>query len=113
MKRVTGIGGLFFKSGDPAKALDWYREHLGIEAADWGGFAFRWREHDEAEEVGYTVWSPFPDDTTYFAPSDGSFMFNFRVDDLVGLIDALESEGVEVVGDIEEHENGKDRKSVV
>jgi predicted enzyme related to lactoylglutathione lyase len=107
MKRVTGLGGMFFRSRNPKAALEWYRRHLGVDSADWGGFAFQWRQKEQPEEVGYTVWSAFPDDTKYFAPSKESFMVNFRVEDLGGLIAALKAEGVEVVGDIEQHENGK------
>jgi len=107
MKRVTGLGGVFFKCANQASAIDWYRKHLGIEAADWGGFAFRWREPEDTEEIGYTVWSAFPKDTKYFAPSESAHMVNFRVADLEGLMTALREEGVEIVGDIEQHENGK------
>jgi predicted enzyme related to lactoylglutathione lyase len=107
MKRVTGLGGMFFKSRDPKAALDWYRKHLGIDSADWGGFAFQWRQREQPDEVGHTVWSAFADDTEYFAPSNESFMVNFRVDDLDGLIAALETEGVDVVGEVQHHENGK------
>jgi catechol 2,3-dioxygenase-like lactoylglutathione lyase family enzyme len=105
--RVTGIGGLFFRSADPETTLDWYRRHLGIDAADWGGFAFQWQEKDRPGEIGYTVWAAFPSSTEYFAPSKESFMVNFRVVDLTTLIAALEDEGVEIVGEIEEHPNGK------
>ena len=107
MKRVTGLGGVFFRSRDPKAALQWYRKHLGIESADWGGFAFQWIQKERPDEVGYTVWSAFPEDTEYFAPSQESFMVNFRVHDLGRLIAALEAEGIEIVGEIEQHENGK------
>lgn len=107
MKRVTGLGGMFFKSHDPKGVLDWYRTHLGIDSADWGGFAFRWLDEKRPEETGYTVWGAFPQDTKYFAPSQQPFMVNFRVADLDGLITALKKEGVEVVGEVEVHENGK------
>jgi catechol 2,3-dioxygenase-like lactoylglutathione lyase family enzyme len=107
MKRVTGLGGMFFRSRDPKETLAWYRRHLGIESADWGGVAFRWREPDRPDETGYTVWSAFPHDTGYFAPSEHAYMMNFRVDDLVGLVAALRAEGVEVVGEISEEPNGK------
>lgn len=105
--RVTGIGGLFFKSKDPGRTLDWYREHLGIDAADWGGYAFRWGDHHEPGQTGYTVWGAFPDSTNYFDPGEQSFMINFRVVDLTGLIASLKEGGVEVVGEVEEHPNGK------
>ena len=107
MKRVTGIGGIFFTSPDPKAAVDWYRTHLGIDAADWGGFAFQWRETEDPEEVGYTVWSAFKEGTDYMAPSTQPFMVNFRVHDMDALIEALKSEGVELVGDVQEHENGR------
>jgi predicted enzyme related to lactoylglutathione lyase len=105
--RVTGIGGIFFKSDDPARVLEWYRTHLGIASGDWGGFAFQWSEKDRPKETGYTVWTPFPDTTHYFSPSVQPFMINFRVADLVSLIATLRKEGVEVVGEIEENPNGK------
>jgi predicted enzyme related to lactoylglutathione lyase len=107
MGRVTGLGGMFFKSRDPKGTLDWYRTHLGIDSADWGGFAFQWLEKDRPEQTGYTVWSAFPEDTKHFAPGDQSFMVNFRVSDLDGLMAALKQAGVEVVGAVEQHENGK------
>lgn len=105
--RVTGIGGVFFRSTDPAETRNWYRTHLGIDAADWGGFAFRWQEQDQPEETGYTVWGVFSDTTEYFGPGDQSYMLNYRVADLTGLIDALRQEGVEIAGEIEQHPNGK------
>ena len=107
MKRVTGLGGVFFRSGDAKGTLAWYRRHLGIDTADWGGYAFRWLEREQPDETGYTVWSAFPEDTKYFAPSEHAFMVNFRVADLEGLIAALRSEGVEMVGEIAHEENGK------
>jgi predicted enzyme related to lactoylglutathione lyase len=97
---------MFFRSRDHKKTLDWYRQHLGIDAADWGGLAFQWLEKDQPEETGYTVWAAFPEDTNHF-PSDQRFMVNYRVDDLEALVGALRTEGVEIVGDIEQHENGK------
>ena len=107
MKRVTGLGGMFFRSGDPKGVLAWYREHLGIESDAWGGFAFRWLDREQPEETGYTVWSAFPEDTKYFAPSEHAFMVNFRVADLEGLLEALRAEGVEVVGEMAQEGNGK------
>lgn len=106
-RRVTGIGGVFFKSADPAGTREWYRDHLGIESEDFGGFAFQWSEKDRPSETGYTVWSAFPDSTDYFAPSEQPFMINFRVQNLTLLLAALKEEGVEVVGEIEQHPNGK------
>lgn len=107
MKRVTGIGGMFFKSADPERTLEWYRQHLGIPLQEWGGSTFRWLDPDQPGEIGYTVWSAFPDTTRYFEPSSEPFMMNFRVDDLEAVIEALRSEGVEVIGEIEQHPNGR------
>ena len=104
--RVTGLGGVFFKSEDPAALLNWYRTHLGIASREWGGFPFQWQEKGRPGEIGYTVWSVFPESTEYFSPSEQSFMVNFRVTDLAGLIAALQEEGVEVVGTIEQSPNG-------
>lgn len=107
MKRVTGIGGIFFKAKDPKGLGAWYKKHLGVDVADWGGAAFRWNGPDNPEGVGTTVWNPFSADTSYFAPSSAPFMINYRVDDLHGLLAALRAEGVHVEGKVEESEYGK------
>lgn len=104
MKRVTGIGGIFFKARDPQALGEWYRQHLGLDVADWGGVAFRWAD-DSA--TGTTIWSPFKDDTGYFAPSTAPFMVNFRVADLHALLAALRAEGCAVLDKVEESEYGK------
>jgi len=106
MKRVTGIGGLFFKSKDPEKSREWYRKHLGIQSGQYGG-TFEWRHADRKENKGYTAWGPFSDDTEYFKPSDKEFMINYRVDNLEKLLEVLREEGVEVVGEIEKFDYGK------
>jgi predicted enzyme related to lactoylglutathione lyase len=106
MAKVTGLGGVFFRCADPAAMKAWYREHLGIESESWG-YAFGWRERDEPQQQGYTVWSPFPESTEYFAPSAKQFMVNYRVDDLETLLPRLEAAGVQIVGTIQEEENGK------
>ena len=98
MQRVTGIGGIFFKARDPKALAAWYREHLGIPVEEWGGAAFRWAGESNPGGVGTTIWNPFNADTTYFAPSDASFMVNYRVADLHGLLATLQAEGVEVLG---------------
>lgn len=107
MKRVTGIGGVFFKSPDPKALGEWYRRHLGIPVEDWGGHAFRWSGPDNPDGVGTTVWSPFKADTGYFAPSSASFMVNYRVADLHALLAVLRAEGVQVMDKVEESEFGK------
>ncbi|MBI1805732.1 MAG: VOC family protein [Ignavibacteria bacterium] len=106
MKRVTGIGGIFFKSNDPTNMREWYRIHLGIESGN-DGASFEWREKEHPERIGYTVWSPFPGDTTYFNPSKAPFMINYRVADLDVLLDQLRQEGVPVEDRIEEYEYGR------
>lgn len=107
MKRVTGIGGIFFKSADAPKLRDWYRAHLGIEVRDWGGAIFNWREAEDPEAKGLTVWSIFPSTTTYLDPSDKPFMINYRVENLDELLAQLRSEGVVVEDKIAEEENGR------
>ena len=107
MARVTGIGGVFFKSrGDHAALADWYQKHLGIPLEPWGGAVLRWPD-DKADDKGLTVWSVAKSDTKWFAPSDASFMINYRVDDLAELLASLRAAGVEVVGGPESAENGK------
>ena len=107
MKRVTGIGGVFFKTEDPEKLKAWYQKHLGIIPDSDGYISFQWREKDDAERVGYTAWSPFAHDTKYFDPSTKPFMINYRVADLHGLLEELRAEGVPVDDNVEEHEYGK------
>ena len=107
MKRVTGIGGVFFKSTNPKALAAWYRTHLGIDVEEWGGAAFRWKGPDNLEGVGTTIWSPFAADTNYFAPSTAPFMINYRVEDLHALLAALRAEGVRVEERVEESEYGK------
>ena len=104
MKRVTGIGGIFFKSRDPKELREWYRQHLGIDAGEYGA-TFQWRDENDPEQIGQTVWSTFPQDTKYFDPSTAPFMINYRVDDLNGLVAALRDEGV-TVDKVESHEYG-------
>jgi catechol 2,3-dioxygenase-like lactoylglutathione lyase family enzyme len=106
MNRVTGIGGIFFKSRDPATLQAWYQAHLGVPLSADGAVIFRWRDA-ERDQPGATVWSPFKHDTTYFAPSAAPFMINYRVDDLRAVLAALRSEGVTVDDKVEESEYGK------
>jgi catechol 2,3-dioxygenase-like lactoylglutathione lyase family enzyme len=107
MKRVTGIGGVFFKSKDPKALAEWYRTHLGMQVEEWGGVAFRWANADNPTGTGTTIWNPFKQDTSYFSPSQASFMLNYRVDDLHALLAALRAEGCRVDEKVEESEYGK------
>lgn len=106
MKRVTGIGGIFFKSKNPEHSRNWYRKHLGIENGKYGG-TFEWRHADNPNKKGYTAWSIFDEQTSYTEPSTKEFMINYRVDDLEALLEVLKKEGVEVIGEIEDLEYGK------
>jgi predicted enzyme related to lactoylglutathione lyase len=107
MKRVTGIGGVFFKAKDPVALREWYRRHLGVDFAEWGGTVFKWAGADNPGGVGSTVWSVFDDGSTYFGPGANRFMINFRVDDLHALLAALRAEGCAVDQRVEESEYGK------
>ena len=104
MKRVTGIGGIFFKAGDPQALGDWYRRHLGLDIGSWGGAVFHWADDSPA---GSTAWSLFKQDTDHFAPSAAPFMVNFRVADLHALLAALRAEGCQVLEKVDESEYGK------
>ena len=107
MARVTGIGGVFFKStGDGKTLAAWYRKHLGLQLEDWGGAILKWPD-DKAEDNGLTVWHVAASDTKWFSPSQSSFMINYRVDDLGALLQQLRAAGVVVVQGPESAENGK------
>lgn len=107
MRRVTGIGGIFFHAKDPATMHAWYRKHLGIDVQSWGGAAFQWTDASGAPAGGTTIWSVGPADGEHFAPSRSPFMVNYRVDDLHALVAALKAEGCDVLPKIEESEYGK------
>ena len=106
MERVRGIGGIFFKAKDPAGLGRWYRDHLGFPLEPWGGAQFRWRDHDSDGEA-LTVWSPFPETTTHFAPSTASFMLNLRVDDLDAMLAQLRAAGAVVEDKVTDDETGR------
>jgi len=107
MNRVTGIGGIFFKAKDPETLRAWYRKHLGIDVQDWGGAAFSWADVDGKPMPGTTIWSVSGTDTNYFAPSTSTFMINYRVADLAGLLQALREEGCNVLDKTDDSEYGK------
>ena len=107
MARVTGIGGVFFKSKGDNKALAaWYEKHLGMKPEEWGGVILRWPD-DKADDKGLTVWSVAASDSKWFSPSESSFMINYRVDDLDALLAQLRADGVEIVGEPQSDFNGK------
>ncbi|TFB10494.1 VOC family protein [Candidatus Marinimicrobia bacterium MT.SAG.3] len=104
---VTGIGGVFFKSDDPIKLTEWYKKHLNFKLDEQGYMNFSWRESDNPEMKGLTVWSPFPKDTEYFNPGGNSYMINYRVHELDKLLKQLREAGVEVDEKVEEYDYGK------
>lgn len=103
-KRVTGIGGIFFKTKDPEKIKEWYKNHLGLNTDDYG-CTFWWK--DENGNKCSTQWSPFKENTEYFAPSKKEFMINYRVENLEELLRILKEEGVTIVGEMQTYEYGK------
>jgi predicted enzyme related to lactoylglutathione lyase len=107
LKRVTGIGGIFFKPNDPEKLRNWYRLHLGTECEKENGAIFKWRKGDYPNSERYTVWSPFPEDTDYFAPSTKPFMINLHVENLDEVLAQLKREGVDVDPKVESYDYGK------
>lgn len=107
MRRVTGIGGVFFKAKDAPALQAWYRTHLGIDVQPWGGASFDWVDADGKPAGGTTAWSVAPQESKQFAPSDASFMVNYRVDDLHALLAALRDEGCTVLDKVDESEYGK------
>jgi predicted enzyme related to lactoylglutathione lyase len=107
MKRVTGIGGIFFKAKDPVALCAWYKKHLGIEVQEWGGAVFTWTDESGEPVNGTTIWSVSAADGNYFAPSASTFMINYRVADLAEVLQALRNEGCNVLDKTEESEYGK------
>ena len=107
MKRVTGIGGIFFKAKDPVALRAWYQRHLGIDVLEWGGAAFSWTDEGGKPTGGTTIWSVGAADGDDFAPSTAPFMINYRVADLAALLDALRREGCHVLDRTDTSEFGK------
>ena len=106
MKKVTGIGGIFFKCDDPQRLKDWYAQHLGLPVAEYGTL-FNWRDAEDPSKQGTTVWATFDKDTTYFEPSKKDFMINYRVEHIEDLVKQLKSDGVTILDEIAVYEYGK------
>jgi len=104
MKRVTGIGGVFIKAKEPTKLQVWYKIHLGIDVQAWGGTAFHWVDGEGVPANGTTAW--LIGDGSNFAPSNASFMINYRVADLHGLLKLLREEGCQVLDKVDQSEYG-------
>lgn len=107
MKRVTGIGGIFFQARDPVALRAWYKAHLGIDVQEWGGVAFSWAESSSDPATGTTIWSIGTAGGDQFAPGTAPFMINYRVADLDALLQALRDEGCEVLKKADYSEFGK------
>ncbi len=107
MKRVTGIGGIFFKAKDAPALHAWYRRHLGIDVQDWGGASFTWADGEGKPVAGTTAWLVTPESSRQFAPSTAPFMVNYRVDDLDALLEVLREEGCDVLKKADDSEYGK------
>ncbi|PJJ17911.1 Uncharacterized conserved protein PhnB, glyoxalase superfamily [Janthinobacterium sp. OK676] len=107
MKRVTGIGGIFFQAQDPAALRAWYQRHLGLDVQPWGGAAFSWTDADGQPSAGSTIWSVAARDSEQFLPGKAPFMINYRVDDLDALLQALRDEGCEVLDKAPDSEYGQ------
>ena len=106
MKRVTGIGGIFFTAKDPAALHAWYKRHLGIDVQPWGGAAFTWTDSEGAPMAGTTIWSIGQASEAPFAPGTAPFMINYRVDDVRALVQVLREEGCQVLDKVDESEYG-------
>ena len=106
MKKVTGIGGIFFKCKDPQKMREWYQQHLGLNTNEYGA-VFEWHQGADSTKKGFTQWSPFKETTKYFEPSTREFMINYRVENLEALVEQLKKEGVTITDAIETYEYGK------
>ena len=107
MAKVTGVGGVFFRARNDAKALSkWYEKHLGLALNDWGGASLPWTG-DRQKDEGTTEWCLAAPDSKWFAPSDAPFMINYRVDDLLQLLRQLAADGITPIKGPEAHENGR------
>jgi predicted enzyme related to lactoylglutathione lyase len=107
MAKITGIGGVFFKSTSDHKQLAaWYARHLGLVLEPWGGAILKWPD-DKADDGGLTVWHVAAKDSDWFSPSPSSFMINYRVDDLDALLAQLREGGVEIIKGPESEDNGR------
>ena len=104
--KVTGIGGIFFKTENVKATKEWYGKHLGLAISEYGS-SFEFRNANRPDEINYLNWSPFAKDTSYFNPSQKEFMVNYRVQNIEGLIEKLKAAGVTICDEIEEYDYGK------
>lgn len=106
MKKVKGIGGIFFKCKDPKQMKEWYKTHLGLDTNDYGA-TFDWKEAADSTKNGSTTWSPFAETSKYFEPSTKDYMINYIVSDLEALVEELKKDGVTIVDSLETYDYGK------
>jgi predicted enzyme related to lactoylglutathione lyase len=107
MAKVTGIGGVFFKSkSDHAALAAWYQKHLGVPLESWGGAMLKWAD-DKGGDGGLTVWHVAGKDSKWFAPSESSFMINYRVDNMDEMVEQLRASGVAIIKGPDADDNGK------
>jgi predicted enzyme related to lactoylglutathione lyase len=105
-RKVTGIGGIFFKCKDPKKLREWYKTNLGLQTNSYGA-VFEWRQALDSSKKGFTQWSPFSEKTKYFEPSTKDFMINYRVENLERLVGQLKKAGVTITDSIATVDYGK------
>jgi predicted enzyme related to lactoylglutathione lyase len=106
IKKVTGIGGIFFKCKDPNKMREWYQKNLGLNTGKYGA-VFEWRQGDDTTKKGFTQWSTFSEKTKYFEPSTKDFMINYRVENMEALVAELRKNNVTIADTIETVVYGK------
>jgi len=106
LKKVTGIGGIFFKCKDPKKIREWYGRHLGLNVNQYGA-VFEWYQGADSTRKGFSQWSPFKETTKYFEPSSKDFMINYRVENLTALVEEFKKNDVTVLDTIETYDYGK------
>ena len=104
--KVTGIGGIFFRTKDPKAVKEWYGENLGLAISEYGS-SFEFRNANRPDEINYLQWSPFDENTDYFDPSDKEFMINYRVQNIESLVKKLRENGVTILDSIETYSYGK------
>jgi predicted enzyme related to lactoylglutathione lyase len=107
MRRVTGIGGIFFKEKNPVALRAWYQTHLGIDVQQWGGTTFEWADAGIDPNKGTTIWTIVRKESDQLEPSSAPFMINYRVENLTMMLNALKQEGCNVLAKTDDSEYGK------
>lgn len=105
-KKVTGIGGIFFKCKDPKALRSWYATNLGLQVNQYGS-VFEWYQGADSTKKGFLQWSPFKETTKYFEPSAKEFMINYRVENMEALVAELKANNVTVTDTIAVYDYGK------